>query len=989
MTSLTATAVNGFSSPISVQISGLPAGVTASPASATLTPGVAQTFMLSAASGASTGMTTVGFTGVSGDLSHTADLALTVAVGAASGPGPSSTRTRYIRTDAVTEYYQWVNSHWAVFNEATSYFFVTDPYSNQVFVIDPATEEQIAALTVPGAYSIDETPDHSTLYVGTLIGDIYTIDPVAMTVTQRYLASEIGPYGYQALEALVLSNGSLALLGAAGGIPSVDGSSGMAIWNPTTNAITIYGGGALTEAPTLPLCGSDLGLHLFGFALTPDRNSVITGGICLLNALTGQTQSAVVNGSDINIVISPNGNYLAFPVYPGSVALYNAQTLSQVSEFAVSGDTSSAANLMFSPDSTTLYVSGPGIVYAYSVSTGQQVDWSPNIVVEPSSGGYNVGPSSNPIYEVTGGTGLLGGPLEEGFGFFDTTQERTGAVGTQFQNGYLTPDTGPTAGGTAVELPDPNNFGALSGVYFGSEPATNVLGSSGVISATTPAGSPGPADVYVFTTDGGMQIVPDGFSYGPTILEVSPNSSTAEGGGTGVAFGYGLGPLDGTTIPAGLSVSVGGQAAPVVAFNGDVYGVVAQPFPLEAVAYTIPAGSSGSAASVSVTTASGTATARGPIAYLPATQQFPLAGAQLAQGIYDPRRDLYYFTDASKVQVFSKTEGQWLAPFSIPAPAGAAQRLWGLALSPDGSKLAIADINADVMYLLNPSSPASVQTFPMTTSAPQGIEVNPAGIAITDAGIAYIAADVLGGTGFSNYFELDTNTGALTNLNITGPGLGESDSYLRTVLSSDNSRVFFNNDGQIFSIDTSTGVATQATLGPGCCYGTYDLALAENQTQFSASNYLYDADLNAESFLTLNDREVSSASYVYGCKLSPDGSLLFQPSTSGMDIFDGRLGVLRNRIALPFALSANYDALVEDGVDNVLVAITGAEGDGIAVLDFSSIVEPPPLPYSDEVAVRSRLHSESSTQARSEHHAGASGLRQIRHLTKIRPSRAH
>ena len=86
-------------------------------------------------------------------------------------------------------------------------------------------------------------------------------------------------------------------------------------------------------------------------------------------------------------------------------------------------------------------------------------------------------------------------------------------------------------------------------------------------------------------------------------------------------------------------------------------------------------------------------------------------------------------------------------------------------------------------------------------------------------------------------------------------------------------------------------------------------------------------------------------SYVYGEKLSPNGSLLFQPTTSGIDVVDARLGNLLTRISLPVNLSPNYDALVSDGKDNVLVAITGTNGDGIAVIDLSSIPEPSPLPY--------------------------------------------
>jgi hypothetical protein len=76
---LSATALDGFSGTVSVAVSGLPAGVTASPASLTLTPGTPQSVTLAAGNNAQPGSANVVFTGTSGTLSHTATLALTVA----------------------------------------------------------------------------------------------------------------------------------------------------------------------------------------------------------------------------------------------------------------------------------------------------------------------------------------------------------------------------------------------------------------------------------------------------------------------------------------------------------------------------------------------------------------------------------------------------------------------------------------------------------------------------------------------------------------------------------------------------------------------------------------------------------------------------------------------------------------------------------------------------------------------------------------------
>ncbi len=133
--------------------------------------------------------------------------------------------------------------------------------------------------------------------------------------------------------------------------------------------------------------------------------------------------------------------------------------------------------------------------------------------------------------------------------------------------------------------------------------------------------------------------------------------------------------------------------ATITGYTGNAYGASSPPFPLEAVTYTIPPGSADTSASIEVTSASGSTTLAAGIQYLPAAKQYPLpAGAALAQGIYDSKRNVYYFTDASQIDVFSRAQGQWLNPILVPAsPTGASHRLWGIALSPDASKLAVAD----------------------------------------------------------------------------------------------------------------------------------------------------------------------------------------------------------------------------------------------------------------------------------------------------------
>jgi hypothetical protein len=76
--SVSAAALNGFSGTIQVTASGIPAGVTATPASFTLTPGTPQTVSFSATATATASTATVHFSGTAASLTHTAPVTLTV-----------------------------------------------------------------------------------------------------------------------------------------------------------------------------------------------------------------------------------------------------------------------------------------------------------------------------------------------------------------------------------------------------------------------------------------------------------------------------------------------------------------------------------------------------------------------------------------------------------------------------------------------------------------------------------------------------------------------------------------------------------------------------------------------------------------------------------------------------------------------------------------------------------------------------------------------
>ena len=861
---------------------------------------------------------------------------------------PTRSRSNYVRTDAVTEYFGYSSVNFEVFDPVMKRFFVADPAGNEVDVLDAQTQTLLARLVIPGATSIDETPDHSTLWVATEQSDLYTIDPVGMTVTSRVPSGQIGPYGYPAAGVRVLANGNLVLLG---GPVTIDGTLGFAVWNPSDNSITMYGGVPAGSGGTaLPNC-----VAIGAFTLTGDRTKIVEGSIlsdgtlCVLDPSTGSFLT-VSSGREFlfSVGVTPDGKSILVPLYPSTVAVFDVATLNQTTSFTVVGDTSSAASLLVSPDSKTLWMAAGGDTVAYDLATGSLKGWVPGPYLPPISSGGAGGPINSPSLQTFDNTGLISGPMEEGVGFLDTTAMVAGQPPFTFANAYLTPATGPLAGGTQTTWVG-TTAANLSAVYIGSTPATSFSqAQDGMFTATSPAAAAeGPATIYALTSDGDEQFVPDGFSYGPTILEVTPNVSVAAGGGTGIVYGYGFGSAASSTIPTDLTVTVGGKSVAVNGYSDNAYGVGSPPFLLEAFSFQFPAGTAGTTADIVVTTPAGTSTASGAVSYVPQPMQYPLPSASLAQGIYDAKRDVYYFTDAAKIQVFSRTKGKWLSPIAMPvAPTGLTHRLWGLAISADGSKLAVADAGAQVLYLLDPDAPASVKQFlvvPYASGSPYSGDVisSPIGLAVTNAGVIYYCTSVYGGSGFSGLFKLDTSSGTTLDYGLDA----DDDSETRVALTADESLLYFNDTGDAgypVVIDTATDDLIFNGQYPG---GDDDLALAANQQEISFPGIVYDSNYNPLDYWTLNDREIQNTQWVYGMKASPDGNLILQPSVTGLDVFDAHAGKLWTRIAFPFSLDENYDALVSDGVDNVLVAITGTAGDGVAVVDLSGLAEPAPWPF--------------------------------------------
>jgi len=184
----------------------------------------------------------------------------------------------------------------------------------------------------------------------------------------------------------------------------------------------------------------------------------------------------------------------------------------------------------------------------------------------------------------------------------------------------ITPNTGTTAGGTAVTI---TGTGFLTGatVTLGGTAATSVNVAGGTsITATTPAHAAGAVSVAVTNTDAQSGSLNNGYTYttsnpAPTITSITPNTGTVSGG-TSVTIG-------GTGFLAGATVSLGGTAATAVIVVGS-----------KSITATTPAHTAG-AVSVVVTNTDGqsgtltngytytTGTGGAPIAFVQVTAATP------------------------------------------------------------------------------------------------------------------------------------------------------------------------------------------------------------------------------------------------------------------------------------------------------------------------------------------------------------------------------
>ncbi len=905
---------SGFASPVSVSVSRLPAAVSASPPSLQVTPGTPATISLSASASAATGTASLQVTGTYQNLAHTATASLQIIANS------FTTRMKYF--DLGSELPVDLNFNpldHMLYSSRTKRFFFADSSQNQVFVFDSGTEQQIASIVVPGAFTVEQSSDGTELYVGSLHGDLFLVDPSALKVTQQIPSESIGPNGFTVVQAMQLADGRLALLGNTETDFSTWGAIG--IWNRADNSLVQFTTNYAQNGwhlNGLAVCGEMLS---FSYAkLSPDRTKIYSGSngsdstVCRIDANTleamGVTAPDPGYAGNTTVFLPADGKEF-LTMSSGNAYLYDSNSMQITDKFSIEGYDS--RNCILSVDGKTLYVVG-NTVAAYDWRTHMNEGWvsAPNVNASQAF----------PVPQAVDETGLIAGPIGHGAGFADATVLNAGSpLGVGFV--AVSPVVGLTRGGSQVSFDLP---AAPSAAYFGTTPGTLTAGST-VGPVITPAHEPGPLDVTFVLPGGGLASAFQGFSYGPYVTDVITSLSTADGGGSATIRGYGFTSATNNDIPSDLLVSVGGVAAPITALQWQFAYSDGGTSQLQTLQFTIPPGTPGASKPITVSNSFGNTTAQTPLTYLPAVQSYSLPGASIQQGVYDGTRDRYYFTDRNQIRVFSISQG-WLPSIMIPGRSSA--NLIGISLSPNGAELAVSDDLNDCVYILDVDSPTNLKTFQIPSPLPS-TSIQPVGLAISDAGAVYVFTYNTNGTGGADFFKIDPPTGSFDYPNMYSSG--SVDIPTRVLLSPDQETVYLvPSGGVLYAIDAHNNTVHSVGLP------TYDaglLAISPDGSTIVAPETILDSNLKVREYFAGSEKDLQGLEQVNGGVFSSDGKLVFIPLVDGIELYAISSGLPAGKLALPVTLSNGYDTLVSDGRDDLPVAITGS-GDGIAVIDLSN-----------------------------------------------------
>jgi IPT/TIG domain-containing protein len=927
--SISVSGQNGFNGIVQVTLGSLPGGVLSNPVSPfSVAANTSVPVVLGAAANTPTGNFSVAVQATSNALSHSANFALVVQAGILSG----LPRTAYIRTDSIATADDPPGEprHRRIaYDAANKHLFVANRERNRVEVFSVVDQRRIGQISVAGASSTDLSADGSTVWVGTSLEEIVSIDTSSLEVKARYAIAGISPIPNvifdRPVEVLALSNGKEAVrLRQPKSTEAL-----LALWDPAVDVLT-----NLTSA-ALPLFQNGVGV----MARTGDHTKILVAA----NDTSGEIG-----------VFDGNGNVVMAPQTLGSGSILLAAANTDGSRFAVVFELSGSPEIIlldgafhqvavraatgvhgmtFSRDGKFLYASeNAGMPPVITVLDGVDLHVMgqvPDIAIQGGRSEIEEGDE----------TRLLFGVMNRGVSFIDAgTPGNLPAIAPVFAVApSAQPSEGTIVGGTATVLTG-QNFEATAQVRFGAQNAmaASATGKTQIQTSSPPSVVNGAVNLAAYFPSGWVAIAPDAFSYGPQILEILPNAGAKNGGDTVQIYGYGFG-----SDASKIAVNIGGTNATVqkvenVASLAASLGLDASyPFSLERITLQAPAGTAGKA-DVSVTSSAGTATLAKSFQYLQSEQVFTKP-ALYKFILYDKQRQLVYLSATDHVDVFDLQQLAFRANGILPPPNGPppSAALRGMALTPNFSQLILTDFGAQNVYLIDPNGPVANGTKVSVGGVQGFLNSGPARVAATSTQTVFVGlSGEGGGSGSCNACLSEMN------LSVSPPTVQPAPQPQVTSVTGAPLIQASESGDRVFLAFGNT---------PGGPVGLWDAAAPDQFKTFPAQEQ--STDLTAAADGTMFGMRANGTTEIRGAALTlagtpamaeieqipgrvaapgialhPSGALMFQPFLTGpapaappatgiqggVDIVDAHSGQLRLRIFLPeplAMLSSDIDGL--------------------------------------------------------------------------------
>jgi DNA-binding beta-propeller fold protein YncE len=844
-----------------------------------------------------------------------------------------------------------------VYDQARKLLFVTVRQLNLVLVYSTVDNSLRATISVDQPQGIDESLDGKKVYVGTLTPNFAVIDPDLLQVIQTVPGPPLSNPNFPGetlfpFTLAALSNGKVLVEATDGESISIAG--GIFLWDPASGVFS---------SVTTPGPSGDLII-----SRSADRSKVLLGSQGEPSALAlydAATNSVAVSGTIEQggaapgvAAVSPNGAQIAFPSGPNLV-LYDA-SFNQTASIPLNFGTIGPPQIAYSLDGKFIYVlaNAEGLVgFAVLDATNFSV--------------LGAAPTGMTQLFAVDETGMIFGSADRVVEFADVSSPSDVRLPFpslfQFTPTLLNP-TAPTSVALAGL-----NFSSTDTyqMFFGpppsspnTKPAVNLsVASSMQLQMTAPQGNaPGATNATLARPDGWNEVLPDAVSYGPQILRLTTNAGPASGGTQLAIYGYGF-------LSPSTTVTVGGNPATVTQVFGPGF-ISPFPFPMDRITLTTPAGTSGPA-DVIVTTPFGSTTLPGGFQYLAQAQVFPKIG--LNQILYDQSRQKLYMsnTNQNRIEVFSLTSMTFLAPI----PTGAEP--YGIALTPDASKLAVVSAKNGTVGVINPDTQATVAVYPVITSSDSGSLCQGFAFSITPAGShgMFVGVDCTALAANGTLHFLDLNTGGLSCDGIpfcdpSGMNIAVPDTSGLYVLasSSDGNKVVIADEGSfpslVASFDLTDNTATTFPLPFNQSVNPVDATVNADANRLAINFGIYTAQLATVSFLQdidYLDAGTNSIGVADGEKLNPSGSLLFVPriagetTSSNVDVYDVNLGRIRMRINLPDGISETLNCMALDETGSRIFLVTNS---GVSILQIAQLplsiatVTNSTAPVGDQVTIR-------------------------------------